>query len=151
MSVTPLDPATEQLVSLAQASNLHEMQRLQRAILAKEQGLPPEEFSRPWPGSNTVINYHLQGAAPQAPAPQQPAPVQPAAPVTPVAQPVPQPVATVQPVQPPPQPTTPAPAPVQLYNVIRKVRNPDGTLGAEVSRLSNLTLAQALAAQAANP
>jgi len=61
MSLTPADL---QLLNQCQTYDLAESQRLRRAQLALESGLPPGEFARPFPGNQVTITHNH---APEAP------------------------------------------------------------------------------------
>jgi hypothetical protein len=58
-----MTPSERDLLNQCQTYDLAESQRLRRAQLAKESGLPPEEFARPFPG-NTVTITHNHSEAP---------------------------------------------------------------------------------------
>jgi len=58
-----MTPSERELLNQCQTYDLAESQRLRRAQLAKESGLPPEEFARPFPG-NTVTITHNHPEAP---------------------------------------------------------------------------------------
>jgi len=53
-----MTPTEKDLVNNCQTYDLAESQRLRRALLAKEAGLPPEEFARPFPGNNVTITHN---------------------------------------------------------------------------------------------
>jgi hypothetical protein len=53
-----MKPSERELLNQCQTYDLAESQRLRRAQLAKESGLPPEEFARPFPGNTVTITHH---------------------------------------------------------------------------------------------
>jgi hypothetical protein len=58
-----LAPTEKQLINQCQTYDLAESQRLRRALLAREAGLPPEEFARPFPGNTVTITHnHAEGS-----------------------------------------------------------------------------------------
>src|SRR5436305_15306625 len=58
-----MNPSERELVNSCQTYDLAESQRLRRALLAKEAGLPVEEFARPFPGNRiTITHNHADGS-----------------------------------------------------------------------------------------
>lgn len=53
-----MTPREKELINQCQTYDLAESQRLRRALLAKEAGLPPEEFGRPFPGNTVTITHN---------------------------------------------------------------------------------------------
>jgi hypothetical protein len=53
-----MTPQERGLINQCQTYDLAESQRLRRAILAKEAGLPPAEFGRPFPGNRVTITHN---------------------------------------------------------------------------------------------
>lgn len=95
--LAPVDAANRQLMDNLTVYHFAELQRINRGLLAREAGLAPGEFARPFPG--TTINI-------TNPTPVEP-PVQ-ATPISPVA------------------PPTAAVATADKFIVIREVQGPDG-------------------------
>jgi hypothetical protein len=58
-----LAAAEKELINQCQTYDLAESQRLRRALLAREAGLPSEEFARPFPGNRiTITHNHAEGS-----------------------------------------------------------------------------------------
>lgn len=53
-----MTPRDKELINQCQTYDLAESQRLRRALLAQEAGLPPEEFGRPFPGNTVTITHN---------------------------------------------------------------------------------------------